>query len=46
MVRRVDSIEEGVKARIGVWWIDRGAGGMKMRIDGGEDAWVSHARVP
>lgn len=34
------------RARVDVWWIDKGAGGMKTRIDEGVDAWVSHARVP
>lgn len=35
MGRWVGRTEEGVKARVDVWWIDRAAGGMKTRIDGG-----------
>lgn len=46
MVRWVDRAEERVKARVDGWWIDGGAEGMRTRIEGGVDAWVSHARVP
>lgn len=45
-MRWIDRTEKEVKARVDVWWIDGGAGGMKTRIDGGVDASVSHARVP